>query len=92
MRVDGGITKSESLMQRQSDISQITIEKPHNIETTALGAAMIAGLNLIWEDLDAMRNLNPTETVYSPNIEKSVIEDWKIKWNNAVKRSMKWVD
>lgn len=92
MRVDGGITKSETLMQRQSDISQIKIEKPINIETTALGAAMIAGLNLIWKDLDELRNLNPTDKVYSPKIDKNIIDKLKGKWKDAVDRSKKWID
>ncbi len=92
MRVDGGATKSDSLMQRQSDISQIKIEKPKTIETTALGAAMMAGLNLIWNDLESLRDLNPTEIVYSPKIEKSIVEKSKNKWKDAIERSKRWAD
>lgn len=92
MRVDGGITKSNSLMQRQSDISQIKIEKPKNTETTALGAAMMAGLNLIWKDLDSLKNLNPTEIVFTPKVEKSIVEKSKIKWKDAIERSKNWAD
>ncbi|MHA2098792.1 MAG: glycerol kinase GlpK [Candidatus Kariarchaeaceae archaeon] len=91
IRVDGGITHSEYLLQRQSDISQIQVEKPENIETTALGAAMMAGLNLIWKDLTVLRNLNPTVNSYTPMLDSREIDNSKERWKEAVKRSKNWI-
>ncbi|MCE7734393.1 MAG: glycerol kinase GlpK [Candidatus Heimdallarchaeota archaeon] len=91
LRVDGGITKSKFLLQRQSDISQLVVEKPNNIETTALGVAMMAGMNDIWDDFDQLRNLNPTKETYKPKMAPSIIERNTEQWNKAVARSKNWV-
>lgn len=91
LRVDGGITKSKLLLQRQSDISQLVVEKPNNIETTALGVAMMAGLNDIWDSFDQLRNLNPTNETYKPKIPVSTLKHNLEQWNKAVERSKKWV-
>ncbi|MHA2089939.1 MAG: glycerol kinase GlpK [Candidatus Kariarchaeaceae archaeon] len=91
MRVDGGITQSNTLMQKQSDISQINIARPHNIETTALGAALMAGYKLIWETFDELKDLNPVEHLWQPQKEKTEIRSEIEQWQTAVKRSRNWV-
>lgn len=72
MQVDGGGTNSYYLIQRQADVVQIKINRPKNIETTALGGAMMAGYNLIWESMNDLKELNQTEKEYTPNIEQKI--------------------
>lgn len=86
MAVDGGTTKSDILMQKQADISQIRILRPKNIETTALGAAFMAGYKLIWENLDEMRSINPVEKEYFP----LQTDSKRSRWDLAVKKSREW--
>ncbi len=90
LHVDGGTTRSDVLMQKQADVSQIVINRPKNIETTALGAAYMAGYGLIWNNLDEIRKLYPVDQKYQPvlNKEKSV-ESIRI-WKKAVERSINW--
>ncbi len=91
MRVDGGITKSNLLMQRQADISQININRPKNIETTALGVGMMAGYELIWDTFDDLAKLNQTEKEFNPKLVKSDIKNEIEKWKTAVSRSRNWI-
>ncbi len=91
LKVDGGITNSNVLMQRQSDVSRIDVVIPNNIETTAFGAGLIAGLGHLWDDLEEIRQLNPEQKRFKPRSdlrnEKSRLELWK----DAVNRSQNWV-
>lgn len=91
LRVDGGITKSDFLMQFQSNILEIPVELPENSESTALGAACFAGLATgVWKDLDDLkRNLKVRKT-FMPIMETSKIDAYMNKWDEAVKRSMNW--
>ena len=90
LQVDGGTTRSDVLMQKQADISQIIINRPKNIETTALGAAYMAGYRLIWNNLDEIRKLNPVDQEYRPvmNMDNS-LESIRI-WKKAIERSINW--
>ncbi|MCY3411671.1 MAG: glycerol kinase GlpK [Candidatus Heimdallarchaeota archaeon] len=90
MAVDGGATKSTSLMQKQADISQLRIRIPQNIETTALGAAMMAGYKIIWDDLNAMNHINPLEQEFNPNQPADKMKEGRVFWNQAVERSKDW--
>ncbi|MDH5401360.1 MAG: FGGY-family carbohydrate kinase, partial [Candidatus Heimdallarchaeota archaeon] len=91
MRVDGGLTKSINQMQKQANISQIKIEIPRNIETTALGAALMAGYNEIWHDFETLRHINPVETGFEPKISNQIAEKEYDKWKLAVKKSSGWI-
>lgn len=91
LRVDGGACASDLLMQTQADLLGTTVERPKNIETTALGAAMLAGLGAgIWPDTDALSEIRAVDRKFVPNI---LLKDRRArmkKWKNAVKRSRHW--
>ncbi|MHA2168601.1 MAG: glycerol kinase GlpK [Candidatus Kariarchaeaceae archaeon] len=91
MRVDGGITQSDTLMQKQSDVSQINISRPYNIETTALGAGLMAGYNLIWETFDELKDLNPVEYSWEPQKENAIVQNEIDQWHAAIEKSRNWV-
>jgi glycerol kinase len=91
LRVDGGACASELLMQTQADILGVEVERPSNIESTALGAAMLAGLGAgIWPDINALSAIRNTERRFeaqtAPRDRKAKLKTWK----RAVKRAQKW--
>jgi glycerol kinase len=90
MQVDGGITRSDKLMQRQADVSQIGVNRPENIETTALGAAMMAGYKLIWNSFEELQSLNTISREYHPKVDPQIIRREFARWNTAVERSRDW--
>lgn len=91
IKVDGGASKNNYLMQLQADVLQKTIIRPKNIETTALGAAFLSGLGKgFWENINEIKLLNPPEKTFFPD--ESYNSSKKIdKWKKAVKRSFDWV-
>jgi glycerol kinase len=81
LRVDGGATQNQFLMQLQSDILNIPINRPNNIEATSRGAAYLAGLATdIWE-LSDLPKLQTESTVFTPNIRQEkrfrLLDGWK---------------
>ena len=91
LRVDGGACASDLLMQTQADILGTTVERPSNIESTALGAAMMAGLGAgIWPNLEALAQIRTIDRCFEPQI---TAKDRKARlktWKRAVKRAQKW--
>ena len=90
LRVDGGASANDFLMQFQADILGAAVERPKIVETTALGAAMLAGLAVgFWqrEDLQATWQL---DTAFSPEMERSQRDRLYSGWQRAVKRTMDW--
>jgi len=82
LKVDGGAANNNFLLQFQANILNIKISKPQNIDSTALGAAMLAGIGAnIWEKNNDFEMLNPTEKVYRPTIDTKernmLINGWK---------------
>jgi len=82
-RVDGGMAANSWLMQFISDISGVPLERPRNLETTALGVALLAGLEAeVWPDVEAVRNLAGPYNAFAPNMDaterKALLEDWTI--------------
>lgn len=93
MKVDGGASKNNLLMQIQSNVIQRDVIRPKNIETTALGAAYMAGLNVnFWKNLHELEQLNETERVFSPELDFSVIEHDLTFWHRAVNRAKNWLE
>jgi glycerol kinase len=92
MRVDGGITQSDVLMQEQANISQLNIEIPRIVETTAMGAALMAGYREVWDDMDDLKHINNTAKSFSPNKTSTEVSDNIEKWHRAVKRSRNWAE
>jgi glycerol kinase len=92
LRVDGGATRNDSLLQFQSDILQIPVIRPKMTETTALGAAYLAGLAVgFWKDKKELSEHAGIDKVFEPKMSREKAESLKSKWNEAVKRSMNWV-
>ncbi len=91
LRVDGGATKNDSLLQFQADILQIPVIRPKMTETTALGAAYLAGLAVgFWKDKNELAEHSEIDRIFEPKIEKEKAENLRHKWNEAVKRSLNW--
>lgn len=90
MRVDGGMTKSALLMQKQSDISQLRIRIPQIAETTALGVALMAGLGLVWNNFEEIKQLNPDRIDFVPRRSRAELKTLKLKWIEAVSASRAW--
>jgi glycerol kinase len=91
LRVDGGASANNLLMQFQSDILQTTVVRPKVIETTAMGAAYLAGLATgFWSDLDEIRQQWQPERQFEPAMPDSQIMTIKRKWADAVKRAKSW--
>ena len=93
LRVDGGMTMNELLMQFQSDILGVEVHRPKNIETTATGAAFAAGLdNGFWDDLSVLGSQEGDMKVFKPKREKEEVEALYRDWKRAIKRSLDWED
>ena len=87
IRVDGGASKDDFLMQFQSNILGAGIIRPKNIETTAMGAAYLAGLAVgFWSDLNGIKELLQKDRVFSPEFESDKIEILYSAWKDAVNR------
>ncbi|MGB3798264.1 MAG: FGGY-family carbohydrate kinase, partial [Lewinella sp.] len=90
LRVDGGASANDFLMQFQADILGTNVERPKIVETTALGAAMLAGLAVgFWErkDLEATWQ---RDKAFEPVMEEAVRKRRYAGWQKAVKRTMDW--
>ena len=85
IRVDGGMISNDNFIQSISNILQKRIIKPHNIETTALGAAYLAGINCgLIKDVKTIKKLWKNKKIYSPNIKKNKINNQISKWRKAI--------
>ncbi len=92
LRVDGGATVNNTLMQFQSDILQIPIVRPKILETTALGAAYLAGLAVgFWKDTDEIGKQWQEEKRFEPSMGADEVQSLLSKWNKAVEKSKGWV-
>ena len=93
MKVDGGASVNNLLMQVQSDISGIPILRPSMVETTALGAAFLAGLGVgLWEDVESIGNADNQFDTFYPQGTDVVRRSMRESWTKAVHRSRTWVD
>ncbi len=93
LRVDGGATVNNFLMQFQSDILGVVVEKPEVTEITALGAAFLAGLAVgFWKDKEELKSTWKLGSVYRPDMEKERREYLYSDWKKAVDRSKEWVN
>ena len=91
LRVDGGASVSDFLMQFQADVLQKPIDRPETVETTALGAAFLAGLAAgVWTDMDDVRALRRTQRRFTPAMEKDRAAGLMAGWHKAVDRSRSW--
>lgn len=85
LKVDGGAAMNNYLMQFQSDIIGIEIARAKNLETTALGAAFLAGLAVgFWEDLEEIKKLNEAGETFTPSMNNAHKEQLYRGWKKAV--------
>ena len=85
LKVDGGAAMNNYLMQFQSDIIGIEIARAKNLETTALGAAFLAGLAVgFWEDLEEIKKLNEAGETFTPSMNNARKEQLYRGWKKAV--------
>jgi glycerol kinase len=93
LRVDGGMVRSEPLMQFQADILGVPVVRPAVTETTALGAAYAAGLATgFWPDLEALRGYWRQDRRWSPGMGAAERTGLYAGWKRAVDRSLGWQD
>jgi len=87
LRVDGGAAVNNTLLQFQANILQIPVIRPKISETTALGAAFLAGLGSgIWSSLNEIENLWKADKTFEPNMNSSKRDDLIDGWKNAIKK------
>jgi len=92
LRVDGGATVNDLLMQMQADILGVRVVRPVVAETTALGAAYAAGLAVgIWTDLESLRSQWKVDREWEPTWSADQREAAYAGWKKAVERSLNWV-
>ncbi|SFT72399.1 glycerol kinase [Algoriphagus locisalis] len=93
LRVDGGATANNFLMQFQANLLDCEIKRPEIIETTAIGAAFLAGLAIgFWEDREEIQALWNADKSFTPRMEKDEREKLIHFWHKAVERSKNWVE
>ncbi|USS41545.1 glycerol kinase GlpK [Thermococcus aggregans] len=91
LRVDGGATKNNFLMQFQADILGTKVVRPVTQETTALGAAYLAGLAVgYWNSQEEIAKMWKVETEFEPQMDEQTREKLYAGWKEAVKRSLGW--
>lgn len=91
LKVDGGASKSNYLMQFQSSISNVKVQRPSNIETTGLGAAYLAGLAVgYWKNIEEVKSLNLPDKVFEPELSQEEVAKLLKGWNESVKRTLNW--
>ena len=89
LKVDGGASRNNLLMQFQSDILGTSVVRPEVTETTALGAAYLAGLAVgYWSGIDEVRRQWSAERVFTPQMDAEGVKSAKAGWANAIERTL----
>ena len=93
MRVDGGAAKNDMLMQFQADLLGVPVVRPRITETTALGAAYLAGLAVgFWQDGDEIGAQWRVERAFEPRMSRDRVEALLAGWRKAVERAKNWAE
>jgi len=91
LRVDGGASACNLLMQMQADLLGVPVVRPKVIETTALGAAYLAGLAVgFWKDEAEIASLWARERAFEPTVSRDAAAARLDQWKRAVERSRDW--
>ncbi len=89
LKVDGGASRNNLLMQFQSDVLNTEVLRPKVTETTALGAAYLAGLAVgYWKDLEEIKNQWRIDRTFTPDEDAEAVAKSLVGWNEAVKRTL----
>ncbi len=93
LKVDGGMTKNNLLMQHQADVLGVPVIRPMVSETTCLGAAYAAGLATgVWNDLDELKAHWQQDVEWSPRMDAATRDREFHHWHKAVERSFGWLE
>jgi len=91
LRVDGGATANDLLMQLQADIAGVPVIRPRVQETTALGAAYLAGLATgVWQSLEEIAVRWQAERTFEPALDPARAAERRARWRRAVERAKSW--
>ncbi|MFT6335532.1 MAG: glycerol kinase [Halioglobus sp.] len=91
LRVDGGASANNSMMQFQSDVLDTNLVRPTELETTALGAAYFAGLKVgYWKSTNEIKSFYTEDRQFEPNGDEMLLEKQVAKWHKAVDRCLGW--
>lgn len=91
LRVDGGASRNDLLMQMQADLSGVPVLRPANVESTAFGAAALAGLAVgFWGSLEELPCGGGPEAVFRPGPGDAATEKARTEWRRAVERAKGW--
>ncbi|MFN6130366.1 MAG: glycerol kinase GlpK [Planctomycetota bacterium] len=91
LRVDGGASANDLLMQFQADVMQVPVVRPRIIETTALGAAYLAGLAVgYWASMEEIESLWQAERIFEPIMRADEAAQRRVRWAKALERSREW--
>ena len=93
LRVDGGASVSDVMLRFQSDLLRIPVDRPAMVETTAFGAAALAGLSCgVWSDLEELTRLRRSQRVFEPlRPQADCDRDYRL-WKRAVSRASDWIE
>jgi glycerol kinase len=91
LRVDGGAAANNMLMQFQANLLGVPVERPAILETTAQGAAYLAGLaSGFWNNVEEIAKSRPPSEIFTPQMDSSKVQKQYAKWQDAVERSKGW--
>jgi len=91
LRVDGGASTNNLLMQFQADILQVPVVRPKIIETTAMGAAYLAGLAVgFWNNVSEIAEVWQTDRIFHPSMPTEEVSRRRARWSQALQRSLAW--
>ena len=92
LKVDGGMTNSEPLMEFQADLLGVPVIRPQVVETTALGAAFAAGLSVgVYKDLDELASYWKERKRWESAMDDETRDEKVRFWKKAVERTLEWV-
>jgi glycerol kinase len=92
LKVDGGASNNNFLMQFQSNILGCTLERPAMTESTALGVCFMAGLGINMWTIDELPRLRKVAAVFEPQFESAHIKTLYHKWLKAIEKTKNWLD
>ena len=93
LRVDGGASANNFLMQFQADLFNFKVVRPKFLETTALGAAYLAGLAVgFWNGIEDLKDQWGIDQIFKPKMKHSVAQSYLKEWHKAVSRSKNWIE
>jgi glycerol kinase len=91
LRVDGGAARNNLLMQIQADLLGVPVVRPRNVETTATGAAFLAGLGSgLWQSEADLESLWKIDRTFEPDGDDAALRGIQERWEEAVTRSQRW--